>query len=78
MKESDIKNNIIIIALSNLIDTYSLLLDKANNDPNNYSLDKDDIEYIQDLINMAKYILEEMSANNTIEKPIDRPEWQNL
>ena len=77
MEENDIKNNVIIIALSNLIDNYSYLLDKENEDPSN-TLSEEDIEYIQFLIKIASCILVEMSSDTNKETLIDRPKWQNL
>lgn len=68
MKE-DIKNNIIILALDNLIKDYSIALDDSES-----TLNKEDIEAMQFIVDSAALILGEY-ANKVIHP---KPEWNKI
>ena len=67
------KRNIIILALDNLINTYSIALEDKETCQND-----DDLHLLQFTIDKAKEILFEMSQELEIDKPINKPVWENL
>lgn len=68
MKE-DIKNNIIILALDNLVKDYSIALDDSES-----TLNKEDREAMQFIVDSAALILGEY-ANKVIHP---KPEWNKI
>lgn len=67
------KRSIIILALDNLINTYSIALEDKE------TCQSDDaLQLIQFTIDKAKEILFEMAQEPEIDKPIDKPVWENL
>lgn len=67
------KRNIIILALDNLINTYSIALEDKETCQNN-----EDLQLIQFMIDKAKEVLFEMSQEPEVDKPINKPIWENL
>lgn len=67
------KRSIIILALDNLINTYSIALEDKETCQSEYYL-----QLIQFTIDKAKEILFEMAQEPEIDKPIDKPVWENL
>lgn len=68
-----IERDIIILALDNLISTYSIALE------NNLTCQNDeDLKLLQFTIDRAKCILYKMAQEPEINKPIDKPVWENL
>lgn len=68
-----IERDIIILALDNLISTYSIALE------NNLTCQNDeDLKLLQFTIEKAKGILYKMAQEPEINKPIDKPVWENL
>ena len=66
--DQELKESIIIIALDNLIRTYSLILEEPQDTKN-----KEEREYIQYLINMAEAALGEFGT-----KVEQKPQWDKL
>lgn len=66
--EDDIQRNIILIALDNLVDTCNTFLEDTQN------LEKEQIELISTISNIAEKMLMEYSANIKNQKPV----WSQL
>ena len=66
--EDDIQRNIILIALDNLVDTCNTFLEDTQ------KLDKEQVELISTISNIAEKMLMEYSANIKNQKPV----WSQL
>lgn len=66
--EDDIQRNIILIALDNLVDTCNTFLEDTQN------LEKEQVELINTISNIAEKMLMEYSANVKNQKPV----WSQL
>lgn len=66
--EDDIQRNIILIALDNLVDTCNTFLEDTQN------LEKEQVELISTISNIAEKMLMEYSANIKNQKPV----WSQL
>lgn len=66
--EDDIQRNIILIALDNLVDTCNTFLEDTQN------LEKEQVELISTISNIAEKMLMEYSANVKNQKPV----WSQL
>lgn len=66
--EDDIQRNIILIALDNLVDTCNTFLEDIQN------LEKEQVELISTISNIAEKMLMEYSANIKNQKPV----WSQL
>ena len=66
--EDDIQRNIILIALDNLVDTCNTFLEDTRN------LEKEQVELISTISNIAEKMLMEYSANIKNQKPV----WSQL
>lgn len=66
--EDDIQRNIILIALDNLVDTCNTFLEDTQ------KLEKEQIELISTISNIAEKMLMEYSANIKNQKPV----WSQL
>lgn len=67
--EEDLKNNIIILALNNLVESYNLLLEDKEN-----TLEQDDRDLMQFIVESCHIILSEYS-----DKLINpKPEWNQI
>lgn len=66
--EDDIQRNIILIALDNLVDTCNTFLEDTQ------KLDKEQVELINTISNIAEKMLMEYSANVKNQKPV----WSQL
>ena len=66
--EDDIQRNIILIALDNLVDTCNTFLEDTKN------LEKEQVELINTISNIAEKMLMEYSANVKNQKPV----WSQL
>lgn len=67
------ERDIIILALDNLINTYSIALE------NKETCQKDeDLQLIQFIIEKAKEILFKMAQEPEVNKQIGKPIWENL
>lgn len=69
LMDKDLKKNIIILALDNLISSYSIALEDAET-----TLEKEDIETMQEIIQGAQEILLEYSQDITT----PRPQWNKI
>lgn len=65
----DIKNNIIILALDNLIQSYSIMLEEKETD-----LNETDVEYAHYIVDTAALILLEYSDKVKNQKP----QWNQI
>lgn len=67
------ERDVIILALDNLISTYSIALE------NNLTCQNDEeLKLIQFTIEKAKGILFRMAQEPEVDKPINKPVWENL
>lgn len=67
------ERSIIILALDNLINTYSIALE--NNDT---CQNEEELQLIKFTIDKAKEILYNMSQDAEADKPINKPVWEKL
>lgn len=67
------ERSIIILALDNLINTYSIALE--NNDT---CQNEEELQLIKFTIDKAKEILYNMSQDEQADKPINKPVWEKL
>jgi hypothetical protein len=67
------ERSIIILALDNLINTYSIALENKDTCQN-----EEELQLIQFTIDKAKEILYNMSQDTETDKPINKPIWENL
>ena len=67
------ERDIIILALDNLINTYSIALE--NNDT---CQNEEELQLIKFTIDKAKEILYNMSQDEQADKPINKPVWEKL
>ena len=67
------ERSIIILALDNLINTYSIALE--NNDT---CQNEEELQLIKFTIDKAKEILYNMSQDTETDKPINKPVWEKL
>lgn len=67
------ERSIIILALDNLINTYSIALE--NNDT---CQNEEELQLIKFTIDKAKEILYNLSQDEQADKPINKPVWEKL
>lgn len=67
------ERSIIILALDNLINTYSIALENKDTCQN-----EEELQLIKFTIDKAKEILYNMSQEEQADKPINKPVWEKL
>lgn len=67
------EKSIIILALDNLINTYSIALENKDTCQN-----EEELQLIKFTIDKAKEILYNMSQDEQADKPINKPVWEKL
>lgn len=67
------ERSIIILALDNLINTYSIALENKDTCQN-----EEELQLIKFTIDKAKEILYNMSQDEQADKPINKPVWEKL
>lgn len=67
------ERSIIILALDNLINTYSIVLENKDTCQN-----EEELQLIKFTIDKAKEILYNMSQDEQADKPINKPVWEKL